>query len=315
VLRFPDLYDSSQWQQLIGSLGTAQQLLIAKQIAPLQSAMLQHTKFLASIIESAINLQAVTNSFSRALEINWRLLFPNLKQLRKAVRTSLLASFLYADLWPAPSMPVNLLNQIGQLTPGDDRRAVMLAVWNYYARDNHAALEQAIAAWEDDPEYAARRHIFAQALQGHRAKLYALTIPTLLAQVEGIASDFIYGSTVGSTPKLGKSGQVVQHAIQVAGTAGISDPDNSEVLHVVLVEAVIQHVQNVSFESTDFTAQYADLRKRQALNRHSTLHGIQINYSRGMNSLRCFLLLDALYAVRKHASQTEAQTTVAAATP
>ena len=80
-------------------------------------------------------------------------------------------------------MPVELLDKIGQLAGGGDRRPVVLAVWNYYARKNHAALEQTIAAWKDDPEYVARRHIFAAALTGHQQKLYELTIPTLLAQV------------------------------------------------------------------------------------------------------------------------------------
>lgn len=316
VPRVPSLYESPQWRQLIGSIATAQQLLIAQRVAPLQAALQQHTEFLAGIIGSAANFQEVVSSFSRALHINWQQLFPNLKQLRKMVRTSLLASFLYADLWPAPSMPVKLLDKIGQLAAGDDRRPVTLAVWNHYRRDNHAALEQAIVAWEDDPEYAARRHIFAQALQGHRAKLYALTIPTLLAQVEGIAGDFIHDSPASApAPRLGKSSQIVRHAIEVAGNAGITDPDNAEVLHVVLVEAVIEHVQQVSFESTDFAAQYADIRKRRALNRHGTLHGIQINYPSAMNSLRCFLLLDALYALRKHARQIALQAAVVAAAP
>jgi hypothetical protein len=284
-------------------------------MAPLRDAMRQHAAFLANIIESTTNFQAVLNSFSRSLQITWPQLVPNLKQLRKAVRDNLLAAFLRADLWPAPSMPAALLNKIGQLEPDGDRRPVTLAVWNYYARQNHAALAQAVAGWMNDPEYAARRTTFEAALIGHRQKLYELTIPALLAAVEGIASDFVHGGvSTGSAPKLGKSGQIVKYAIEAAGNAGIADQDDAELLHVVLVEAVVQHVQYVSFENTDFDTQYTEIRKRRTLYRHGTLHGIQINYASAMNSLRCFLLLDALYALRKHARQVAAQA-AAAATP
>lgn len=297
--------ESRQWAELAQAAAASVRLIADDQARVLNEALRAHTQYVSGIVQSASAITAIADTIRSGLDATWVSVLPTIRRLRKALRKQLCDAFLRTRLWPAPSMPYELIERIAKHAAAGNMRAVVLAVWNYYARHNHENLANAIASWWDDAEFAARRPIIETALAAHRQKMYAVTIPTLLAQCEGIAGDFVrsYAPAPGgmAAPKLGKSGQIVQHAIQTAGEVGIVDPDDADMLHVVLIEAVLAHVQTVAFENTDFATQYASIRTRRTLNRHGTLHGIQIKYASAMNSLRCFLLLDALYALRKHA--------------
>lgn len=305
--------DSYQWSEMARSASTALNMFAGNQVSALNAALHTHADYVFNTIYSTSSaLISVGEAARKAFDSSWAAfdsslagLWPSFKRLRKALRQRLCDAFLSARLWPAPSMPDELVARIADHAEAGNLRAVVLTVWNHYSRRNHEHLADAVATWWDDSEFAARQSIIEQALTAHRQKMYALTIPALLAQCEGIAGDFVrsYVAPPGgkTAPSLGKSGQIVRHAIEAAGSAGIIDPDDADILHMVLIEAVLAHVQTVAFETANFSAEYARIRKRRDLNRHGTLHGIQINYATAMNSLRCFLLLDALYALRKHA--------------
>jgi hypothetical protein len=233
---------------------------------------------------------------------------PNFRRLKDAIRNRLLYIFQLANLWPTPSMSEEFIDQIDWLAGRGDlhsAKQVVRLVWNYYAQNNHARLEMAIINWWDDPEYLARSRIIKRAFQNHQLRWYETSIPALLAQVEGISSDFVYHSDYslksanGSKLELGSSTNVVQRTLEVLGGLESSNIDAMDIQHLVMIEAAVLYIQNVSYKYTKFKPQYYNLRDQHDLSRHGVLHGIQIKYSSPMNSLRCFLLLDAIYGARK----------------
>ncbi len=234
---------------------------------------------------------------------------PNLRHLKEAIQHRLLLIFQQANLWPTPSMSEDLIDQIDWLVVGSELRSsgqLIRLVWDYYTENDYEQLEHAISSWWADPEFAARRKIIKRALQNHKLRWYETSIPALLAQLEGIASEFVHRSgytlktATGRTLELGKSTSVVQRTLEVMGGIDNMDIEAMDITHLVMVKASVQYIQNVSYKRTEFQTQYAELREQQELSRHGVLHGIQINYSSPMNSLRCFLLLDALYGVRRY---------------
>ena len=62
-------------------------------------------------------------------------------------------------------------------------------------------------------------------------------------------------------------------------------------IHYVMLNAALSFIENVAYKNGDFTSQYDIFRMNRTLHRHSTLHGVQINYDSPMNSLRCFCFL------------------------
>jgi len=302
------------WQNMVSSSSVILQLKLTQQITPLetlfQTAMQTHAYKISALSENFVAYGKLLEDFTQATRGIWNWIPPNFKHLKKALQKRLLAAFAYADLWPVPSMTEEFMYQIADLATKNKFSTVTLLVWNYYARRDHARLKSMISSWWDDPDFAARRPIFEQGLIVHQQKIYAASIPMLLAQVEGIANDFVHNNAVltvdGHKLKLGKSGQVVLRTLEVTGGIDNVDIDGVDIIQSAMAEAVIQYVQNVSYENIDFASQYAELRRRRALNRHGILHGIQINYYSAMNSLRCFLLLDALYGLRRYAAEIEA---------
>lgn len=292
-----------QWQQAIESFASMASTIVANQLAPFRQALQDHADTMARMYRDIGAISDWATAVADMLHRNWTPILTSIEQWRESFRAHLLEAFVKMHLWPTPSMTPYLVEVLASYAEAGNMRAVVLTVWNHYNRDNQANLEQMIETWWDDPEFAARRSIIEQALQGHRQRMYALTIPALLAQAEGIAGDFVRNNLIAgqSAPKLGKSGQVVQHAVKAANDAALSGPDGVGILHAVMADAVIEYVQQIAFENTDFASEYADLRQQREMNRHATLHGIQIGYPKAMNSLRCFLLLDALYGLRAQA--------------
>ena len=221
--------------------------------------------------------------------------------MRELVRARLLTAFRRVQLWPSPSMSEDLIGDLADHAESGNIRAVVATVLGYYRRDSCANLELAISQWWDDTEYAARRHIIEDALKAHCERRSTLTVPTLLIQAEGIARDFVRGNIYAPLPAKGsgKAPHVVERAVEAARIAAQQMPNGLDIVDMVLVDAVLDYVQTVAFENSDFGTQYEEIRKRRRMNRHGIAHGIQINYHSAMNSLRAFLLLDALYGLRK----------------
>ena len=246
--------------------------------------------------------QQLSNMFWQGPSIGIaHLLSSSFDKVSQSLRQLLITAFLRAKLWPTPSISDRLMYQIAEYAINGDIPSVTLLVWNYYARNNHARLREAVSCWWDDPEYRARRPHIEEALHAHCLGMYIASISTLMPFPEGITSDEAYQSGLvapdGSPLKLGKTKRIIKSSIERAASS--QSNSMTELKRDVMVKSLTSYINQIAFEDFDFAAVYEQLRQRKTLNRHGILHGLQLNYHSYMNSLRCFLLLDALYGMRQ----------------
>lgn len=193
---------------------------------------------------------------------------------------NLIDAFHECNLWVCPSMSKEVLEKAVDLQKEGKAKVIPLVMNNYYRRCNHENLCRAVEAWRTNPYFADRMPIFEQALRAHIQGYYALTIPTLLAQAEGIASEYVHRNNLAA--KLGKPKKVIAEAIENSFTFSTW----------AIVDTLLNYVVNSGYMYTDFNVEIA--KPHRATTRHTILHGIQPNYHSQINSLKAFLLLDAL---------------------
>jgi hypothetical protein len=193
---------------------------------------------------------------------------------------NLIDAFHECNLWVCPSMSKEVLEKAVALQKEGKAKVIPLVINNYYRRCNHENLCRAVEAWRTNPYFAGRMPIFEQALEAHIQGYYALIIPALLAQAEGIASEYVHRNNLAA--KLGKSEKVITEAVESSFTLSTW----------AIVDTLLNYVVNSGYMYTDFNVEI--VKPHRAITRHTILHGIQPNYHSQINSLKAFLLLDAL---------------------
>lgn len=194
--------------------------------------------------------------------------------------------FLTAGFWVGPSTPLGLLRAIkarydeGTLTAEELRR---LFVEVYRAHDCHLLRHAVDRDWRKNHLYVERMHIFHDALEAHIAGKYTLSVTALLPQIEGIANRL-------TGAKLGKSYDAVN---------GAALKIESEFVSAISQDVLLTYITSMAYADTRKDAFYDELRRHgllldQVLQRHAILHGITFGYATEENSLRAFLILDAL---------------------
>ena len=138
--------------------------------------------------------------------------------------------------------------------------------------------------------YPARAAILTDAFEAHQSKKFTLSVPTLLAQVDGIGCEvlgigryFYYKDR----RKDGLANVLAQLKLPGEGTPYPVSPIHKQMLAAFEVDWPLT----------------LDSNKRPVgsplLNRNGVLHGLDTDYATEMNSLRCVLLLGFLLEVRK----------------
>jgi predicted transcriptional regulator len=192
---------------------------------------------------------------------------------------------LVAGFWVSPSTPYSLLLRIkelsstGEMTPETLQQLFVSA----YRLDECVLLRETVYGWQDDSLFAARMPIFLDALEAHCAGKYTLSIPALLPQIESIASE-LTGVPHGKT---------FEAVTKAAGRAG------TEFVPAIAREVLLAYITTMAYADTRKPAFQAELLRlgvqpQQVLQRHAILHGQVVDYANEENSLRAFLLLDAL---------------------
>ena len=274
----------------------------------MQNAMLPLVKenlYIGDIAKSYNSLFNDVLSSIRDAQANLEL---NLRNFKETTRRRLLLWFVKAMLWPVPSMSDEFVSEIDdrlRLGMVQSPQQLIDLVQDYYMRENWQQLEKAVFAWWDDAEYAVRRIEIEQALNAQKLGWYALTIRGLLDLVEGIARDSFHkqGYSLKTTDekpvKIGASHNIVARTFEVMGGIELPSAIDLRIQHDVMVRGATHFVHD-AYKEWDFRNQYDELRNYTGISRHGLSHGGQIAHGSCMNALRCFLLLDALYGVRKH---------------
>ncbi len=183
-------------------------------------------------------------------------------------------------LFLAPSMEKKLLARITVHHQNKKKKSVISSVIRYYGATNQKRLRDAVGSWESNPLFVPRMKIIRDALDSHINGKYTLSVPTLLAQVEGIVNDFVVCMNLSLKPH---KSEHLKEAIVHSPVVNLSA--------LLTFEGLLEIFEKV-YESRDFAK--VPLKKRGLFNRHTVLHGRQVGYDTQINSLRAFLILDAL---------------------
>ncbi|MFQ6028870.1 MAG: hypothetical protein ACE5Q6_15410 [Dehalococcoidia bacterium] len=219
----------------------------------------------------------------------WRSFEP-LRELAERVGQSqaVCDAFLDYGLWLAPSMPEELVQRVVTLhVQGASSGTVHSVVSRYYAKDDWKLLDRVLDACHDSPLLAPRSDSIRQALQAHREGLYAVVVPALLVQVEGIAADCVKANHL--LPKIGsKTTEIIVAALEETPCSLL------DVRTYAGVTALLAYIQNSMYISVDFDKDHRRLQREKRLVAHAIRHGRQISYGSRANSLRLFLMIDVL---------------------
>lgn len=270
-------------QETISELSQA----ITESMQPFVESIQAIAKSTQPFVES---IQAIT----QPLVESTRLLSESMERRRRIIQ-----AFQACDLWPVPSMK-GLTDKIVQLYDDGKKQVIPSVVSRYYKKNDHAILRKAVSRWEDNSFFRPRMGIIYDALETHINGKYTLSIPTLLPHIEGIARRIVETYNLPERSKLkdplicrevhcGKKGAITWPSA-IFGEVAIGDFTGW-----IAAESLLYFLEGTLYISQgDFQKNLDRLERESRLNRHSILHGIQIKYATPMNSLRCFLVLDAL---------------------
>jgi hypothetical protein len=224
----------------------------------------------------------INHSLSRSLE--------PLRQLaeRAGQSQAVCDAFLAYGLWLAPSMPEELVQKVVNLhDQGASSGTVHSVVSRFYAKNDWKLLDRVLDACCDSPLLAPRSDSIGQGLRAHREGLYAVVVPALLLQIEGIAADYVKANNL--LPKIGqKTTEIIVAALEETPCSLL------DVKTYAGVTALLAYVQNSMYMYVDFDKEYRRLLREKRLVAHAIRHGRQISCGTRMNSLRLFLLIDVL---------------------
>lgn len=231
-------------------------------------------------------LDAVAKQAAQSL---WRTLEPLRELAERAGRSQAVCdAFVAYGLWLAPSMSDDLVQKIVTFHEQGARPGVVHSVVSrYYARANWRTLDGVVERCRGNHRLAHRAEAVNQALHAHRDSLYAVTVPALLAHVEGIAADYVKSNNL--LPKVGKETKKIIVAALDGTPCSLLD-----VRTYAAVTALLDYIENSMYVYVDFDKEHRHLLGEKRLMAHAIRHGRQVSYGSRMNSLRLFLMVDVL---------------------
>jgi len=152
----------------------------------------------------------------------------------------------------------------------EDGEAAEAEAWLIeYFRGHASIIEDRVS-----DQSAARAPLLRDAFAAHREGRYALSIPVMLAQAEGLARDVM--------------------GLKLFSKAERPNARATGTLRLALISAFYEKA-NVVIRNTDELPQGFD-----GLNRHAVLHGIDSNYATEVNGLRAISLLNLVAFLASH---------------
>lgn len=170
-----------------------------------------------------------------------------------------------------------------------------------------------------------RAGILTEAFAAHREGRYALSVPALLAQADGMFFDLLFnpevftdrkqislfGKQKGKGVVRTKAGKALrehlQHASRDLDADGDMVQENVDIervhpslddLHDAMLQAILEPGSFCADAPTSVQAGDPSF-PRGAMSRHAVLHGRDVGYATEANSLRCILLIDYILDMSK----------------
>lgn len=202
------------------------------------------------------------------------------RRIREQAERGIRFSQVMMDLgWPPPvDLPMALVNKLLQLV--DDRGLEDAApdiekeICAYYTPER---LRRKVRAWGKTRLLGRRKRILEKAVKAHIDGDYELSVPAMVAQVEGVIADG-FGHVGRMNGK--QYHKYLDSHFQAPGDSGVEDAANQA------VRAFVAKVLLAQFEHGKPS--------QSQLSRHAILHGGDTDYPKEENSLKAILILDVL---------------------
>jgi len=284
------------------------QCLAASEIS--KAFILQDVVGKATIFQSQMGpLSELSNSLLRTAMVNFELpiidfspilnafydslkpVFDSFKKLNPVIAQ---ASVIMANngWWVVRFLPIafysKLINVEHEITPGE----LTGFITNYANRKRCEQLTKMVSTWDVDI-FRSRKEIFEQALWAHARKKYAVTVPALIVQVEGIIREFVASYDGGFTswrlePIMNR---FKQKFAQIESAPQKQEMDFAE------VEALMNYHNLKTLEKLYAAYDPRSHTDPSDVNRNAVSHGLWLSYSTKETSTKLFLLLDMLHSM------------------
>lgn len=154
-------------------------------------------------------------------------------------------------------------------------------------------LQEIVSSWSLRA-FTMRHHIFEEALWAHEHEKYHVTLPVLLAQIEGIVRMSLAVATGGAPQSFDFKKVRNGFAAKLKTLGKLTKKQKISIGHIRAAEnfhnlAVVEKIFESFNSATDPVP--------SALNRHAVAHGIAIDYGTRENSTKALLFLDMLHAL------------------
>jgi hypothetical protein len=263
--------------------------LLTHLLAPVQEALRCHKEQLDAAFAPLRDLLApILEQVRLHQEALERITFPTIEAIQKAKQDRPVAvEYLMKRGWFTTSdYPDSLLIEVAGLIQAEDHSGIDAHMSNF-ARSRFEDTEQALRH-----RFLDRAQVFADAFEAHRAGKYTLSIPVLLAQVDGIGCEVlgirrIFFRSQNRTDALEQKLSAFTAFGEPYGLSRLTD----EMLYPLGVDLSIEEDTNERDKQQIAAPWFGPL------NRHGVLHGLDTDYATEANSLRCVLLLRYLLDV------------------
>ncbi len=228
--------------------------------------------------------EALTPAFTNRVGSIMERFARDFEQLSQRIREQAERDIRFSQLmieigWPPPAdLPLSLVNQILRLADEKGAEAatphIEKVLCDFYTPER---LQRKVRKWGRTKLLGRRKRILEKAIKAHAAGDYELSVPTVVAQVEGVIADGF-----GHVGRMnGKQYQDYLNAhFDSDGDSRIEDAANQA------VQSFVAKVLLAQFEHGSPS--------RSKLSRHAILHGGDTDYPSEENSLKAILLLDVL---------------------
>lgn len=190
-----------------------------------------------------------------------------------------------------------------------DKDAIYNLVRTTFCSNEFENLKNAQKNWSLNDYFSGRENIINQAINAHIRGEYALSIPVLITQIEGIAGEFCEKNSV-EVMATDRNGKKTLRKITTKNSNGgykLQGAINNEFLKggIFHPEVLLSLIDSIIFTNTDNLGKdYSTI-----LNRHGILHGNIKMYDSEINSYKCILLLDVLSELKKRNLKLEQSNT------
>ena len=185
----------------------------------------------------------------------------------------------------SPELTIDILRKLADMIDNQKHKKIESFILEF-AKSRVSKTEQRIKN-----HWPMREKILDDAFNAHEQGIYTLSIPVMLAQADGICFKilkvFLF-SIKKEKPRTGRALDQFLKNVKVSNNEfQISSGYNPFLKYLRSVSSVMEYI-NFEDKKNQNNQNY------RTLNRHSILHGIDINYYTEANSLRAILILDYL---------------------